>query len=202
MDTPADLQSQTPKTTKIDNPSPDPRTKPHIAPIQESLHDSFHLTWENLEITVKKTGKQIIHGLSGSLESGKLIAVIGASGCGKTTFLNFLSGYTNDDLQVSGSLKINGKKLENLKLLKRISGYVLQQDILLASLTIEETLRFQAKLKLPPNSNFNEVVDQNLKMLNLENSRHTRIGDELHRGISGGERKRVSIGCELVTDPS
>lgn len=130
--------------------------------------NDFQLLWKNLNISVKKTGKQIIDGLSGAFESGKLIAVIGASGCGKTTFLNYIAGYTRDDLEVSGGLFINDVPLTNLKKHKQITGYVLQQDILLGELTVFETLMYQAKFKLPAGTDYEEAVNNVIDLMKLE----------------------------------
>jgi ABC-type multidrug transport system ATPase subunit len=161
----------------------------------------FKLNIKDLRISVKKTGNPIIKSINASLENGKLIAVLGASGSGKTTFLNYLGGYTRDDLEVSGDFCINGMDFPNLKSLSRISAYVLQQDLFLANLSVEETLTYQARLKLPKGSEITETVANIISLLNLKNSKGSLIGDGIKRGISGGERKRVSIGCELVTDP-
>ena len=124
------------------------------------IQDSeYKLIWKNLDISVKKTGKKIVNGLTGCFESGQLISIIGASGCGKTTLLNCLAGYTRDDLAVDGDLFINNSKLTNLKAHKKVSGYVLQQDILLGDLTVYETLMYQAQFKLPNNSDYKSAVD-------------------------------------------
>jgi len=137
---------------------------------KKSIHDdpskSFILTWKNLQISVKKDGKKIIENLTGSFESGKLIGVIGASGCGKTTLLNCLSGFTRDDLVTKGDLSINNQPIKTLKTLKQITGYVLQQDILLPELTVAETLMFQAKLKLPSSCDHDQSVEHVIKLMN------------------------------------
>lgn len=188
---------------------------PTIQDIRQSIHSVsdalqkpipahaklFKLNIKDLRISVKKTGNPIIKSINASLENGKLIAVLGASGSGKTTFLNYLGGYTRDDLEVSGDFCINGQDFPNLKSLSRISAYVLQQDLFLANLSVEETLTYQARLKLPKGSEITETVANIISLLNLKNSKGSKIGDGIKRGISGGERKRVSIGCELVTDP-
>lgn len=139
--------------------------------------ECYRLKWKNLNISVKETNKPIISGLSGHLDSSKLVCIVGASGCGKTTFLNFLAGYTRSDLQVDGELFLNDRPLENLKILKRISGYVLQQDILYSELSVEETLMYQALLKLDKNADHQKAVDNVIKLMNLELIRDSFIGD-------------------------
>jgi ABC-type multidrug transport system fused ATPase/permease subunit len=105
----------------------------------------FNLKWENLRISIKKTGTTIIPNFSGSLQSGSLVAILGASGSGKTTFMNYISGYTRGDLEADCTLKMNGVRMTNIKALKRISGYVFQEDVLIPELTVYETLWYNAK---------------------------------------------------------
>lgn len=136
-----------------------------------------------------------------SLNPVNFIAIIGASGCGKTTLLNYLSGYSNEDLEFEGDLLINNLPIPNLKSLKQITGYVLQEDILLPDLTVYETLFYQAKLKLPHGTNYEEKVNNVIELMILEKVKDSLIGDGIKRGLSGGERKRVSIACELITEP-
>ena len=181
-----------------------PKKNPVYSPILEEPsieYAKFNLVWKNLKISVKETGKQIIPNFSGLLQSGSLVAILGASGSGKTTFMNYISGYTRNDLEVDCTLKVNNVEMKNIKALKRISGYVFQEDVLIPELTVYETLHYQAKLKLPIGSNYDSAINLVVGLMNLQKCIDQKIGDGLNRGLSGGQRRRVSIACELVTDP-
>jgi ABC-type multidrug transport system ATPase subunit len=134
-----------------------------------------------------------------------VLAILGASGSGKTTLLNVLAGRAKN-MKLKGNMKVNGVDVDvNKNNLGNISGYVLQDDLLLPQLTVKETLEFSANLRLPEDIDTNEkqrLVQSAIQELGLKQSANTRIGSPLRRGISGGERKRVSIGTEIITDPS
>lgn len=126
---------------------------------------------------------------------------MGASGAGKTTLLNILAGRVPDG-DIDGEILVNGQRRGSNW--KRVTGYVQQDDILYHMLTVEETIRFAATLKLPREMRQGEKnarVEQVITSLGLAGVAKSKIGDSIHRGISGGERKRVSIGVELVSDP-
>lgn len=130
------------------------------------------------------------------------MAVLGASGSGKSTLIDALA-----DRIAKGSLKgtvtLNGDVLES-KLLKIISAYVMQDDLLFPMLTVEETLMFSAEFRLPRSlskSKKKARVQALIDQLGLRNAANTVIGDEGHRGVSGGERRRVSIGIDIIHDP-
>lgn len=98
---------------------------------------------------------------------------------------------------------MNSQDTKNL--FRNCGAYVAQEDILYADLTVRETLLYSALLKLPWSISYREkreIVDHLIQMLGLEAARNTRIGGTLLRGISGGEKRRVSIGIELITYPS
>lgn len=125
---------------------------------------------------------------------------MGPSGCGKTTLLDCLSGQRRIE---SGSIRINREILS--KKWRRKICYVLQQDIFFTGLTLRETLQYTAMLRLPEKLPYSEKmrwVDHIMEILELTSCQYTKIGDYLNRGLSGGEKKRVNIACELLTNPS
>jgi ABC-type multidrug transport system ATPase subunit len=126
------------------------------------------------------------------------------STAGKTTLLNVLAGRAQGKIQ--GRILLNGQPVSAAKALSKKQGYVLQDDLLMASQTPREILEFAARLRIP-NSYTEEQkmqrIEDVLEELNLVNCQNTRVGAVgAKRGISGGERKRVSIGVELITNPS
>eukprot|EP00123_Amoebidium_parasiticum_P016523 comp23474_c1_seq3/m.39236 comp23474_c1_seq3/g.39236 ORF comp23474_c1_seq3/g.39236 comp23474_c1_seq3/m.39236 type:complete len:241 (-) comp23474_c1_seq3:6-728(-) len=131
-----------------------------------------------------------------------MIALMGTSGAGKTTFLNLLSGRNLGAGRMEGEIRVNGYKRD--KSFRRIAAYVEQDDILMPQLTVQETFYFQAQLRLPNSWSDQQKTDRAMSIINelgLGHTMGTRIGNHLFKGISGGERKRVAIGCELITNP-
>ena len=130
---------------------------------------------------------------------------MGPSGCGKTTMLNLLSGrQLSEKLTAYGNLFINGNQVNNVNKFKSLIGYVMQDDLILPTFTPRETFKFVANLRLGNKSEEekDEVVNGLLNALGLRKSADTYVGNNLIRGISGGERKRTSIGMELLVNPS
>lgn len=149
----------------------------------------------------------ILHSVSGQVQKGRVLGILGPSGSGKSTLLNALAGVqVNSETRVSGSIKIDGERRKAGKF-KRISAYVQQDDCLFSTLTVRECIEYSALLRLSAHltEEAKQVrVDQVLDELNLEHIADCKIGqvgDSQRRGISGGERRRVSIGMELVTHP-
>ncbi|KAJ2242804.1 hypothetical protein GGI13_006832, partial [Coemansia sp. RSA 455] len=167
------------------------------------------LRWDDLNYEVKaKVGKAeewrpILNGITGEARAGEAIAIIGSSGAGKTTLLNALSGRIVGG-RLAGQILFRGAK-RHPGSFKRVTAYVQQDDLMHPLLTVQETLAYASKLRLP-NSQYTserktERVNTVIRQLRLEAARNTKIGDAGTRGVSGGERKRVSIGTELLTDP-
>ncbi|KAK1397153.1 ABC transporter domain-containing protein [Heracleum sosnowskyi] len=145
--------------------------------------------------------KQILKGITGSVGPGQILALMGPSGSGKTTLLKVIGGRLQHNIK--GTITYND--IPYSPALKRRIGFVTQDDILLPQLTVEETLVFAAYLRLPCSMNRRkkyERVEMIIKELGLERCRNTRIGGGFIKGISGGERKRTSIGYEILVDPS
>jgi ABC-type multidrug transport system ATPase subunit/pSer/pThr/pTyr-binding forkhead associated (FHA) protein len=133
---------------------------------------------------------------------GDFIALMGPSGAGKTTLLLTLNGYLPP---TAGQVRINGEDLYAIyDALRGSIGYVPQDDIVHPELTVWEAVRYSAKFRLPPDYSEEEIarrVDTTLAQLGLENVAHLQIGKPEKKILSGGQRKRVNIAMELVTDP-
>jgi len=132
------------------------------------------------------------------------LSIIGASGAGKTTLLNYLSGrLISQNLEKNGEILVNGVNRDKVQGFQAYSAYVQQDDILFQTMTVRECLEFAAKLKLPGTLEHKmQRVEDIINELRLTKCQNTKIGGPLIKGVSGGERKRTSIGVELITDPN
>ncbi|PIA26833.1 hypothetical protein AQUCO_08700012v1 [Aquilegia coerulea] len=152
----------------------------------------------NLEIGDKNMKKP-----KGKIMPGRVSAVMGPSGAGKTTFLSALAGKVTG-CTMTGLILINGK-VESLQSYKKIIGFVPQDDIVHGNLTVEENLWFSARCRLSADMSKPDkvlVVERVIESLGLQAVRDSIVGTVEKRGISGGQRKRVNVGIEMVMEPS
>jgi ABC-type multidrug transport system ATPase subunit len=160
------------------------------------------LTFEARDITFRfPNGRQGLHALSFGEEAGAMIGLMGPSGAGKSTLLEVLNGTLKPS---TGQILINGKDLyTNKGLFKGVIGYVPQDDLLIEELTVHQNLYFAAKLSMGSydEAQLQELVTKTLDSLGLGHIGHLRVGSPLAKTISGGERKRVNIGLELLRAP-
>ncbi|KAJ8900034.1 hypothetical protein K2173_024149 [Erythroxylum novogranatense] len=146
--------------------------------------------------------KHILHGIAGSVNPGEVLALMGPSGGGKTTLLNLLGGRLVQ-ANFEGSITYNDQPYS--KFLKSRIGFVTQDDVLFPHLTVKETLTYAAMLRLPKTLTKEQKEKRAMDViceLGLERCRDTMIGGSFVRGVSGGERKRVCIGNEIIVNPS
>ncbi|KAK1283542.1 ABC transporter G family member 14 [Acorus calamus] len=142
----------------------------------------------------------ILNGVSGAVAPGEMLALMGPSGSGKTTLLTALGGRLHG---LKGDITYSGSRFCNS--VKRNMGFVTQDDILYPHLTVHETLLYTALLRLPNTLTRQEKAaqaDSVLAQLGLSACRNSIVGGPMVRGVSGGERKRVSIGQEMLINPS
>ncbi|KAK7396229.1 hypothetical protein VNO78_17087 [Psophocarpus tetragonolobus] len=165
------------------------------------------MIWEDITVECRDSygrehgKKKLLNGVSGFAEPSRIMALIGPSGCGKTTFLHSLSGKLAANVVVSGNIVINGKKQS---LYSREVSYVAQEELFLGTLTVKETLTYSANMRLPSKmtkEEINKVVEETIMEMGLGDCENTRIGNWHCRGISTGEKKRLSIGLEILTQP-
>ncbi len=146
--------------------------------------------------------KTLLDHISFKALPGDLIALMGPSGAGKTTLLLTLNGYLPPS---AGQVRINGEDLYAIyDALRGSIGYVPQDDIVHPELTVYEAVRYSARFRLPPDYSEDEIdrrVQTTLAQLGLEGVAHLQIGKPEKKILSGGQRKRVNIAMELVTDP-
>ncbi|KAI0367939.1 hypothetical protein BV20DRAFT_1023294 [Pilatotrama ljubarskyi] len=148
-------------------------------------------------------GRTILDNISGSAKPGQLLAIMGASGAGKSTFLDILAR-KNKKGSVSGTTLVNGREIADADF-KKVMGFVDQEDTLMSTLTVYETVLYSALLRLPREMSLEAKKYRTLETMNelgILGIKDSRIGDTGRRSISGGEKRRVSIACELVTSPS
>ncbi|KMU90335.1 ATP-binding cassette sub-family G member 5 [Coccidioides immitis H538.4] len=171
-----------------------------VPPIWQS---SPSLLWDRLRRKTKGDPlKTVLDGVTAAMPSGSLTAIIGGSGSGKTSLLNVMAGRMNTGrVKISGSATFNGH--DNINSVR--SAYVMQQDVLIPTLTVRETLQYSADLRLPPPTTHDErqnVVNNVILELGLKECADTRIGTTTHKGCSGGEKRRTSIGVQMLSNPS
>lgn len=142
--------------------------------------------------------KMVLQNVSIALYPREFIGLMGASGCGKSTLMDALNGMRP---ATSGAVFVNDLDLyQNFDLLRRSIGYVPQRDILHEALTVERTLYYAARMRLPSGTStaqMNEAVNDVIKTVGLEDQRHNAF-----RQLSGGQQKRLSLGIELITKPN
>ncbi|KAM4607705.1 ATP-binding cassette sub-family G member 8 [Polymixia lowei] len=158
----------------------------------------FKMPWE-----MKGDKQTAINKLNLRVHSGQMLAVIGSSGCGKTSLLDIITCRDEGGVMTSGHILINGKP-STPQLVRKSIAHVRQDDRLLPHLTVRETLVFVAKLRLPTHftqAQRDQRVDDVIAELRLRQCAHTRVGNDYVRGVSGGERRRVSIAVQLLWNP-
>lgn len=173
--------------------------------IQKCMHP-MELRFANVRLQVDGPAgkKEILHGVSGRVQPGQFLAILGPSGAGKTSLLKVLGGRLRPS---AGSVTYNDQAWSPA--VRSSIGYVLQEDFLFSELTVRETLRFAALLRLPSSMTREQKlarVEALISAFKLSKCADTRIGGVTFAGytpgISGGEKKRVSCAVEFLFDPS
>ncbi|TKA52191.1 hypothetical protein B0A53_05035 [Rhodotorula sp. CCFEE 5036] len=160
--------------------------------------DPLVLAWTGLTVTAPKRPRPLLGPLDGQARAGELLAVMGPSGAGKSTFLDAIcqrtpSGRSQGRVTVNNSTDFSTREL---------FSFVEQDDALLGVLTVKETVTFAAHLALGPSyPNIADHIDSTLQSLGLASIANNRIGTPLQRGISGGQKRRVTIACSVVAKP-
>ncbi|KAH7118753.1 ATP-binding cassette transporter-like protein [Dendryphion nanum] len=183
---------------------------------KDAQSDYAHLTnssiqtfcWEGITVTVKdrhtKEPKNILSDINGVVKAGEMVALMGPSGSGKTTLLNVLAHRkATSKSTVQKSIYLNGTQ-PSLHDFRKVSAYVEQDDALIGSLTVEETLNFAARLSLPSNISKSERMDRISSLISafgLQAQRDSLIGTPIRKGVSGGQKRRVSVAAQLITSP-
>ncbi|XP_043581092.1 ATP-binding cassette sub-family G member 1-like isoform X1 [Bombus pyrosoma] len=170
-----------------------------VSPSYSKITTPIDIEFNDLTYTVpcgRKGTKVILRGICGQFKSGELTAILGPSGAGKSTLLNILAGYKSAD-SVTGHISINGQTRDE-NYFKKMSCYIMQEDLLQPWLTVQEAMQFAVDLKLDNISQKAKsiAIDEILNILRLRHAKDTTT-----ECLSGGERKRLSIALELVSNP-
>ncbi|KAL8159869.1 hypothetical protein V2J09_001406 [Rumex salicifolius] len=163
----------------------------------------IEVAFKDLTLTLKGKKRCLLKSLTGKIMPGRIAAVMGPSGAGKTTLLTALAGKATG-CKRSGSILINGADVP-IQSYKKIVGFVPQDDIVHGNLTVEENLWFSARCRLSADLRQADkilILERVIENLGLQEIRDSLVGTVEKRGISGGQKKRVNVGLELVMEPS
>ncbi|ORY55862.1 P-loop containing nucleoside triphosphate hydrolase protein [Pseudomassariella vexata] len=167
------------------------------------------ISWRDVAVMVKhkETGEplRIVDNVEGIVEAGEMCALMGPSGCGKTTLLNVLAHRPTNAREVNGSVLINGSPVSRATI-REMSCFVEQEDALIGSLTVEETLDFAACLSvstrtLSAKDRISRVRGL-IKAFGLQKQANTLIGTPIRKGVSGGQKRRVGVASQLIASPT
>jgi ABC-type glutathione transport system ATPase component len=165
-----------------------------------SAGDRAYFGWSDVsfKLSAKALGKskkdpRILKNQKGTALPGEVVAIMGASGCGKTSLLNVLSGriVSMNGHEVKGNFSINGIPIKPEGLGPKVA-FVTQEDTLCPTATPREALDFSARLRLPPfisDEERKQMVNEAIEVLRLERCADSIIGDDMIKGISGGEKR-------------
>jgi ABC-type multidrug transport system ATPase subunit len=176
-----------------------------VAPVGKTgikeVERRYPISWSGLSHTVSLRGgksKTIVSNVFGHCEPGQVMAIMGPSGCGKTSLLDLLGGRVGSGT-TTGEILIGCK--QNPANIRKIVSYVTQEDSLLTCFTVRETLRYASRLavaSLPASKTREEGIQEVMVQMGLLACAETRVGDPLIKGISGGQKRRLSIAIELL----
>ncbi|KAF7289666.1 ABC transporter protein [Mycena chlorophos] len=167
------------------------------------MNDHVPATLHFSDISYTLGSRVLLDNISGTVKPGQVCAIMGASGAGKSTFLDILARKAKRGV-VGGTTYVNGREVADDQF-KAVTGFVDQEDTLMSTLTVYETVLYSALLRLPRDMSYEAKKFRTLETMNelgILGIKDSRIGGVGHRSISGGEKRRVSIACELVTSPS
>ena len=165
-----------PRGTSALSPTPSPQPQPQLASSRPQLRSSLH--------------------------PAQVLAVMGPSGSGKTTLLDAVSGRTKKD-KVRGTVSFNGRADIPFAQRNRLLSYVAQEDSLLGVFTVAESLRFAVRFYHGYGTADTEALEaEALSLVGLESARDTIVGDIFRKGLSGGQKRRLSLAVELVKQPA
>ncbi|KAL9058237.1 MAG: hypothetical protein Q9162_001836 [Coniocarpon cinnabarinum] len=185
----------------------DTEASPELQAFVESMRKAIHRSnfglsfgFSRLSFCPKGAQRPVLQDISGNIKAGSLVGVMGGSGAGKSTFVNVLMG---KQANTGGEVAVNGV-VAKMKSYKKIIGYVPQDDIVLPELSVRENMLHSARIRLPKNwsrRDINTHVNAVIDCLELSDVSESLVGTVAKPIISGGQRKRVSIGMELAATP-
>ena len=174
-------------------------------------HGIASFAWQNVNLELHSRAndhgtRKILDSINGHVAAGELLAIMGPSGSGKTTLLNVLAGRSYDfkrQANAPGIITINNHTATPSQV-HAVSSFVEQEDTLIGALTVRETLDIAARLSLPKSvstADRSRRVDELLQAFGLQQQANVMVGTPIRKGISGGQKRRLSIASQLITAP-